>query len=61
MCTSGLRVDVVGFVDAVPLSFEVLELSPVAQRYAEAVWLWPAMQSLVAEAAVEPWSLELGL
>jgi glutathione S-transferase len=38
-----------------------VELSPVAQRYADAVWLWPAMQSLVAEAAVEPWSLELEL
>jgi glutathione S-transferase len=38
-----------------------VELSPVARRYADAVWRWPAMQSLVAEAAVEPWSLDLCL
>jgi glutathione S-transferase len=38
-----------------------VELSPVARRYADAVWQWPAMQSLVAEAAVEPWSLDLDL
>jgi glutathione S-transferase len=38
-----------------------VELSPVAREYAEAVWQWPAMRSLAAEAAAEPWSLELGL
>jgi glutathione S-transferase len=36
-----------------------VELSPVARRYADAVWQWPALKSLVAEAAVEPWSLDL--
>lgn len=38
-----------------------VELSPVAADYAAAVWGWPALQSLVAEAAAEPWSLDLGL
>jgi len=38
-----------------------VELSPVARRYADAVWQWPALKLLVAEAAVEPWSLDLGL
>jgi glutathione S-transferase len=36
-----------------------VELSPVARRYADAVWEWPALKSLVAEAAAEPWSLDL--
>lgn len=36
-------------------------LSPAAQRYADAVWAWPALASLVAEASDEPWSLDLGL
>lgn len=36
-----------------------VELSPVARRYADAVWQWPALKSLVAEAAAEPWSLDL--
>jgi len=38
-----------------------VELSPVARRYADAVWQWPALKSLVAEAAAEPWSLDLDL
>jgi glutathione S-transferase len=38
-----------------------VELSPVAQRYADAVWQWPALKSLVAEAAVEPWTIDLDL
>jgi glutathione S-transferase len=32
-------------------------LSPNAQRYAEAVWHWAALQSLEAEAAAEPWTI----
>lgn len=36
-------------------------LSPVAAEYAAAVWQWPALQSLAAEAAAEPWALELGV
>jgi glutathione S-transferase len=36
-------------------------LPPVAREYCDAVWRWPAMASLVAEAAVEPWTLELGV
>jgi glutathione S-transferase len=36
-----------------------VELSPVARRYADAIWEWPALKSLVAEAAAEPWSLDL--
>ncbi len=36
-------------------------LSAPAQRYAEVVWDWPALQSLVAEAKAEPWSLDLGI
>ena len=36
-------------------------LSRVASAYAAAVWEWPALQSLAAEAAAEPWSLELGV
>jgi glutathione S-transferase len=36
-----------------------VELSPVARRYADAVWQWPALKSVVAEAAAEPWSLDL--
>jgi glutathione S-transferase len=38
-----------------------VQLSPVAAAYAAAVWEWPALQSLAAEAAAEPWSLELGV
>jgi len=38
-----------------------VELSRVAAAYAAAVWGWPALQSLAAEAAAEPWSLDLGL
>ncbi len=38
-----------------------VELSPVARRYADAVWQWPALKTLVAEAAVEPWSIDLDL
>jgi glutathione S-transferase len=38
-----------------------VELSPAASAYAAAVWGWPALQSLAAEAAAEPWSLDLGL
>lgn len=36
-------------------------LGDVAERYAEAVWRWPAMASLVAEAQNEPWTLDLNL
>ncbi|HUQ52334.1 MAG TPA: glutathione S-transferase family protein [Gammaproteobacteria bacterium] len=36
-----------------------VELSPVARAYANAVWQWPALQALAAEAAAEPWSLGL--
>jgi glutathione S-transferase len=36
-------------------------LPPVVREYCEAVWRWPAMASLVAEAAAEPWTLELGV
>jgi glutathione S-transferase len=32
-----------------------------AQQYADAVWKWPALTAIVAEAAAEPWSLDLGL
>ena len=38
-----------------------VELGPVARRYADAVWEWPALRSLAAEAAAEPWSLKLGV
>lgn len=36
-------------------------LSPAATEYCGAVWRWPALASLAAEAAAEPWSLDLGL
>ena len=36
-------------------------LSRGAQQYADAVWKWPEFASIVAEAAAEPWSLDLGL
>lgn len=36
-------------------------LLPEAQRYADAVWSWPAVASLAAEAATEPWSMDLGI
>ena len=36
-------------------------LAPAAREYSEAVWRWPALASLAAEAAAEPWSLDLGL
>ena len=38
-----------------------VELSPGARRYADAVWQWPALANLAAEAAAEQWSLDLGL
>lgn len=38
-----------------------VQLSPVATAYAAAVWKWPALESLAAEAASEPWSLDLGI
>jgi len=38
-----------------------VQLSPVARRYSDAVWEWPAFKSLAAEAATEPWSLNLGV
>jgi glutathione S-transferase len=37
-----------------------IELSAAARRYSDAVWEWPALKSLVAEAATEPWSADLG-
>jgi len=36
-------------------------LSRGTQQYADAVWKWPALTAIVAEAAAEPWSLDLGL
>jgi glutathione S-transferase len=36
-----------------------VQLSPVATAYAAAAWEWPALKSLAAEAASEPWSLDL--
>jgi glutathione S-transferase len=36
-------------------------LDGAAQRYADAVWAWPAVASLAAEAAAEPWTLDLGI
>jgi glutathione S-transferase len=38
-----------------------VQLSPVASAYAAAAWEWPALASLAAEAAAEPWSLDLGI
>jgi glutathione S-transferase len=38
-----------------------VQLSAAASDYAAAVWAWPALQELAAEAAAEPWSLELGV
>jgi len=38
-----------------------VELSPLARRYTDAVWQWPAFKTLAAEAAAEPWSLDLGV
>jgi glutathione S-transferase len=38
-----------------------VELSRVASAYAAAVWEWPALVDLAAEAAAEPWSLDLGV
>jgi glutathione S-transferase len=34
-----------------------VQLSRGAQQYADSVWKWPALQSLAAEAAVEPWTI----
>jgi glutathione S-transferase len=36
-------------------------LPPALRAYADAVSRWPAFESLAAEAAAEPWSLELGV
>jgi glutathione S-transferase len=36
-------------------------LPPVVSAYCGAVWSWPALASLVAEAAAEPWTLDLDL
>jgi glutathione S-transferase len=38
-----------------------VELSRGAQQYADAVWKWPALMALAAEAAAEPWTLDLGI
>lgn len=38
-----------------------VKLPPILRTYSDAVWTWPAMASLVAEAAAEPWSLDLGI
>jgi glutathione S-transferase len=38
-----------------------VKLSGPAKPYAEAVWAWPALASLAAEAEAEPWSLDLGV
>ena len=36
-------------------------LSRGSQQYADAVWKRPALVAIAAEAAAEPWSLDLGL
>jgi glutathione S-transferase len=36
-----------------------VQLSPIAAAYAAAVWQWPELERLAAEAAAEPWSLDL--
>jgi glutathione S-transferase len=38
-----------------------VQLSRDASDYAAAVWEWPDLRSLVAEATAEPWSLDLGI
>lgn len=38
-----------------------VELAGAAAEYAAAVWAWPELARLVAEAAAEPWSLELNV
>jgi glutathione S-transferase len=38
-----------------------VQISAAAQAYADAVWSWPTMVSLVLEAKAEPWSIELGI
>jgi glutathione S-transferase len=38
-----------------------VKLPPKLRAYADAVWCWPALASLVAEAEEEPWSLDLGV
>jgi glutathione S-transferase len=38
-----------------------VQLSPEAGAYAAAAWEWPELARLAAEAAAEPWSLELGV
>lgn len=38
-----------------------VELSSIAAAYAAAVWSWPELVGLAAEAAAEPWSLDLGV
>jgi glutathione S-transferase len=35
-----------------------VQLSRGAQQYADSVWKWPALQSLAAEAAAEPWTID---
>ena len=38
-----------------------VQLSPLSSAYAAAAWEWPALVSLAAEAAAEPWSLDVGV
>ena len=38
-----------------------VELTGAARDYADAVWAWPEVVSLAAEAAREPWSLDTGV
>ena len=38
-----------------------VELSGPAEGYAEAAWQWPGLKSLVAEAAAEPWEIDLDI
>jgi glutathione S-transferase len=38
-----------------------VQLSRSSQQYADAVWKWPALQSLAAQAAAEPWEIDVGV
>jgi glutathione S-transferase len=38
-----------------------VKLSKPAKQYAEAVWRWPALVKLAAEAEAEPWVIDLGI
>jgi glutathione S-transferase len=38
-----------------------VELDGAARDYADAIWAWPALATLAAEASREPWSLDTGV